>query len=247
MNTSLVCLSALSGNVWDKGFRGEVLYYPICDYDCLPSDVLDMVVADIIKRIERGIDVLLFCQGGHGRTGYVTAAVLGILGDTDPIKTVRRVCHGMIEDNSQIISLASYLQNESLLSYKMEPKVFSYGYNYIQPYVKSTTDYCPVCGADFKGNVCSFCGRENVKSSNKCFLCANWDKDGRNIKCDYCINGSEYVHWKENEGIDVKKCGDCDFYDESTLTCNITGNDHYISDMCDCPDSRKEMEEYVYE
>ena len=33
-------LDRLPGTVWDNGFRGEIVYYPITDMDVLPDDVL---------------------------------------------------------------------------------------------------------------------------------------------------------------------------------------------------------------
>lgn len=254
MNTSLVSLNALSGNIWETGFRGEILYYPIEDYYCLPNDVLDMVVGDIIYRIEKGIDVLVFCLGGHGRTGYIAAAVLGVLGDTDPVGTVRKVCKSMIEDTTQLKSLAEYLQNPKIMDYDVPEKYGAYGYDwsdYRRTYTTPTNSYCNVCGAVMKTDICTFCGAEKytsasnkLKRSNNCFLCTHWDADGKNKVCDFCVGDSMFKYYKA--GIEVQ-CIDCDFYDVDTLSCGITGNIKDPCDQCDCQKSRKEMEEYCYE
>ena len=65
----LIPLDSLMGSVWDTGFRGEILYCPIPDFGILPDDVLDRLVSDIIRRLEDGKRLGMFCIGGHGRTG----------------------------------------------------------------------------------------------------------------------------------------------------------------------------------
>lgn len=85
----LVPLAQLSAKVWDTGFRGEILYCPIRDFDILPEDVLDRLVEQILERLNAGKRVALFCIGGHGRTGYVAACVLARLGVSKPIEFLR--------------------------------------------------------------------------------------------------------------------------------------------------------------
>jgi len=77
---TLIPLYVLDADIWDLGFRGEILYYPIKDYETLPNDVLDDLVSKILERLSSGKKVGLFCMGGHGRTGYVASVVLGKLG-----------------------------------------------------------------------------------------------------------------------------------------------------------------------
>ena len=213
-----------------------------------------MVVGDIIYRIEKGIDVLVFCLGGHGRTGYIAAAVLGVLGDTDPVGTVRKVCKSMVEDRSQLKSLADYLQNPKIMDYDVPDKYSVYGYdwtNYRKTYVTPTNNYCSVCGAVMKTDTCTFCGaykydknEDKLRRSNNCFLCAFWNLSGKNETCAKCVNDSEYVHYMEKKEV---RCIDCDFYDPEMLCCGISGYIRDPGDLCDCPKSRKEMEEYCNE
>ena len=82
----LVPLDRLPGRVWQTGFRGEILYYPITDREVLPDDVLDELVAAVLERIREGKRVALFCFGGYGRTGYVAACALFMLGVTNPMR-----------------------------------------------------------------------------------------------------------------------------------------------------------------
>ena len=65
----LVPLAECYGSIWDKGFRGEIWYYPIRDYHVLPSDVADQAVSRIVSALENKKKVGIFCLGGHGRTG----------------------------------------------------------------------------------------------------------------------------------------------------------------------------------
>ncbi|MBP5489927.1 MAG: hypothetical protein J6Y10_04940 [Lachnospiraceae bacterium] len=82
---ALFPLERLPAWVWRDGYRGEVVYYPIDDYGILPDDVLDLLVDAIVTRLKAGKRVGLFCVGGHGRTGYVAACVLHMLGQKRPI------------------------------------------------------------------------------------------------------------------------------------------------------------------
>lgn len=112
---TLIPLDALEAAVWDLGFRGEILYYPIKDYGILPDDVLNALVTKILDRLGRGKKVGLFCMGGHGRTGYVASIVLGKLGYEDPIGFLRSIyCSQAIESNAQIRHIAKVLGKPEL-------------------------------------------------------------------------------------------------------------------------------------
>lgn len=82
-------LDRLPGWIWDEGFRGEIVYYPISDYEVLPDDVLEELVDAILGRLRAGERAAVFCVGGHGRTGYVAACVLARLGQERPIPFLR--------------------------------------------------------------------------------------------------------------------------------------------------------------
>lgn len=86
----LVPLDHLPGDIWETGYRGEILYCPISDRGVLPRDVLNRIVDIIIRCLEQGKRTAVFCIGGHGRTGYLTACVLYRLGITDPITYLRK-------------------------------------------------------------------------------------------------------------------------------------------------------------
>ena len=112
---TLIPLNKLEANIWDMGFRGEILYYPIHDYGILPDDVLDELVSKILCRINNNKKVGLFCFGGHGRTGYVASVVLGKLGYDDPIKFLRsKYCKNAVESSEQINHIAEVLEKPEL-------------------------------------------------------------------------------------------------------------------------------------
>lgn len=83
-------LDRLPGTVWDSGFRGEIVYYPITDMDVLPDDVLNKLVDAIVARLQAQKRVAVFCVGGHGRTGYAASCVLHRLGYDNPITFLRK-------------------------------------------------------------------------------------------------------------------------------------------------------------
>lgn len=103
----LVPLAECYGSIWDKGFRGEIWYYPTRDYNVLPEDVADQAVSRIIEALENKKKVGIFCLGGHGRTGYLACLVLGALDYADPIRYVRdNYCKLAVESNEQIKQIA---------------------------------------------------------------------------------------------------------------------------------------------
>ena len=82
-------LDRLPGWVWNSGFRGEIVYYPITDYDVLPDDVLDKLAEAAAERLRAGKRVGMVCICGHGRTGYAASCVLHLLGEKRPIAFLR--------------------------------------------------------------------------------------------------------------------------------------------------------------
>ena len=100
----LVPLDRLPGSVWETGFRGEILYYPITDFGILPRDVLEKLVSAVTERMGAGKRVAIFCSGGRGRTGYVSACVLFKLGKSDDPVTFLRQNYslGAVETDEQM-------------------------------------------------------------------------------------------------------------------------------------------------
>ena len=115
---TLIPLDSLAPDIWELGFRGEILYYPTDDYGTLPDDVLGELVDRILERLKAGKKVGLFCLGGHGRTGYVASVVLGKLGYDDPIGYLRsHYCHSAVESDAQIRHIAEVLEKPELAAW----------------------------------------------------------------------------------------------------------------------------------
>lgn len=113
---TLVPLYMADAKIWSLGFRGEILYYPIKDFGALPDDVLEELIAKIVARLKDNKKVGLFCNGGHGRTGYVAAVVLGKLGHRDPIAYLREhYCGEAVESDAQVRHIAAVLDKPELV------------------------------------------------------------------------------------------------------------------------------------
>lgn len=146
----LIPLDNVDGKVWRWGFRGEILYIPIEDYSILPTDVEAIMVEKVMKLLEQGKKIAIFCIGGHGRTGYFTSLLLGKFGIDDPIGYMRtRYCKNVVETNSQVGAIADFINQPELKDkYKMyatEKWWSSYMYgNYSSAYYDDV-DYCYEC------------------------------------------------------------------------------------------------------
>lgn len=115
----LVPLDSLDGYIWGTGFRGEILYCPVPDYGTLPTDIAIRLAQAIIDKIAYDQSVGMFCMGGHGRTGYIAAIVLGMMGIDDPIKYLRtNYCKWAIETDEQIAHIAEILNSPKLKKHK---------------------------------------------------------------------------------------------------------------------------------
>lgn len=136
----LVPLAFLDGRIWETGFRGEILYYPIEDRNVLPTEVLHELVDKICDRLEAGKKVGLFCGAGQGRTGYVAACVLARHGIKDPISYIRRnYSRKAIETDRQANEVFSYvrgLRAEQIRSEGQKGLIFEYeSYHGDEPYL----------------------------------------------------------------------------------------------------------------
>ena len=149
---TLVPLNRLDAAIWDSGFRGEILYYPIEDYGVLPDDVLSNLTSKILERINHGNKVGLFCMGGHGRTGYVASVVLGKLGYEDPIQFLRsKYCRKAVESHAQVRHVAKALEKPELLEkYGVQSRPDSFDDLFFNYY---SVDGC------FPGFACGECSR----------------------------------------------------------------------------------------
>ena len=125
-------LDDLSGRVWDSGFRGTIRYYPIADYCALPADVYQRVVEDILFDLTKGYNAGVCCTGGHGRTGYVAAGVIGkLLPVDDPVKYLRKnYCDHAVESQDQLDSIATYLDRPQIAQDNKPTKGWGWGWGW---------------------------------------------------------------------------------------------------------------------
>jgi len=76
----LIPLDSLDASVWHTLFEGIIDYCPIDDFSILPQHIENQLVNRIIRYLEDGKSVALFCLGGKGRTGYIASLVLKRMG-----------------------------------------------------------------------------------------------------------------------------------------------------------------------
>ena len=136
----LVPLAFLDSGIWQTGFRGEILYYPIPDRGVLPDDVLRSLVDRIVACLDGGKKVGLFCGAGHGRTGYVAACVLARKGIKDPIGYLRRYySEQAVETDKQtneVLAYARSLRAEQISAEGLGENFFEYRPYYgSEPYI----------------------------------------------------------------------------------------------------------------
>ena len=79
-----------SGERYPRPEQLRLLHVPIRDFDCSNDEVVMRLAKALIWRLRRGEKVYLHCWGGHGRTGTVTAVLLGILYDLTATDALRR-------------------------------------------------------------------------------------------------------------------------------------------------------------
>lgn len=151
-------LSSLPKHVWGLGFKGRIHAIPIPNGGVLPIDVLERSVDEIISLIEAGEKVGIYCYGGHGRTGYMAAAVLGkMYPDLDPIAFLRKVyCKNAVETKEQIQQLRSFLSLPL-------PHLPSYAYRFEPIVLASALTTKPQASSASSGERCSVCGRKLKK------------------------------------------------------------------------------------
>lgn len=121
-NLGLDVLIPLAGcpKAIEQTFPGEIRPYAIRNEGVLPQEQLKECVEGIIADLHQGKRVGLFCAGGHGRTGYLAACVLGQLGITDPIAWLRQnYCEQAVESYAQLTEIARWLhQPDWMETYK---------------------------------------------------------------------------------------------------------------------------------
>jgi len=96
----------------------EILFYDWPDLEPPPEDFEQFLQSEVIPALEAGKKVLVFCAGGHGRTGTFLACLLALLEPEieDPVAEIRRrYCLKAVETPEQaaaVMSLRQHLLNQ---------------------------------------------------------------------------------------------------------------------------------------
>ncbi len=171
--------------------------YGVPAYDADDWSALCMDVVDILGT---GTDVLIACEGGHGRTGMV-GSILGYMlldGDwkVNPVYALSVVyCNQVIDTENQ----ENYVYKILGLDLKADPS------RYAKAYTKQATKY----------DACPFCNTEswNVDTYGLCYTCQAYyeglikkaatktGKDIHSIKIKPCKCGA-----KKCDGVFMSKC-----------------------------------------
>ncbi len=90
-----------SKSLWDT-FKGFILYTPIRDLDVLPFDVYYTQLNAIKRLLDKKKKVLIFCDGGHGRTGYILSGLAALYRVNNPVGYIRKkYCELAVETHAQ--------------------------------------------------------------------------------------------------------------------------------------------------
>ena len=176
----------------------------------MPDDVLARLVDEVLEARAAGHKVGVFCLGGHGRTGYVAAAVLGkLLPGEDPIAYLRRVyCQKAVESREQIEALVRFLGREDLRAHAPAGHGFSWIWE-----VSTTCRDCFYAVPKGKEVECSLePGREARRTGWGCNLAISRAMaQGLDVLCSNCA-----YHLKETGKCSVYgvkgSVVDCDLY-----------------------------------
>lgn len=92
---------------------GDYLYLPIHDFQTVPEEYVAAFSWHLLKvylRIRKGERVLVYCAGGHGRTGLFLASLLALVEPEleEPVTELRRrYCSRAVETPAQAAQVAS--------------------------------------------------------------------------------------------------------------------------------------------
>jgi len=90
------------------GQKINILACPWADYDPPPIDFNRFLKEEVIPQLENRKKILVYCTGGHGRTGTFVASLISILEPeiSDPILEIRkRYCKQAVETFAQAESI----------------------------------------------------------------------------------------------------------------------------------------------
>jgi len=107
----IIPLAGASSWIWDGGFSGLVLAYPMEDGGGIKGPWKKFLNI-VIGLLDEGKRVLVYCLGGHGRTGTFLASLIALLEQPeDPIDEIRkRYCKEAVETEEQAKAIFELLK-----------------------------------------------------------------------------------------------------------------------------------------
>ena len=129
----LIALDSVSHRVWNI-WEKELYAIPVADYGTLPIRVAQNKT-DIFAgryKVEPKTKFMIFCAGGHGRTGYFASLFLGKLGVKDPVGYIRQnYCKKAVESLEQLKQISEILKDDTIYTtYKSTIHEWDYSYPY---------------------------------------------------------------------------------------------------------------------
>jgi len=97
------------------GQRTQVLGCPWIDLKRPPKGFREFLIQHVIPELDKGTRILVYCEGGHGRTGTFLAALIALLESDvhDPIAEVRnRYCQNAVETLEQAEAIFALREEE---------------------------------------------------------------------------------------------------------------------------------------
>ena len=123
-DTMVALTEYIPSRIWHQGFKGiKVLSYPVSDYDKADGP-WPKFLEEIVQLLNGGSRILIFCDGGHGRTGMMLASLIALVEKPpDPIAVMReRYCDLALESFEQAEAVFSLMGRGLPIPYLQLPK-----------------------------------------------------------------------------------------------------------------------------
>ena len=115
---AIAALDTLPPRIWEEGFRGRILYYPIEKYGVLPSGMLERLVEEIVSSVKDGKRVAIYSREDCGRVSYVAACALFQLGVQEPIPFLKKEYSPAVpEDPTQDMEIQAFCMRHIAKTY----------------------------------------------------------------------------------------------------------------------------------
>lgn len=220
----LVPLSSPDSNMWKcaRAEQVELMCVPITDFKALPQNILVKYANRIADLLRDGKVVGMHCVGGHGRTGYMASAVVGLLlpDIENPIEYIRtNYCEKAVESEEQITSLALLFPDKPKIKETKVSKVYTV-YNWKETnwswQNKDTCMYCKFWSFKLDGCIKYLTDTHRRTSDPTCKLFVDY-QDKADVTCGGCYNFVEESYFgKSTSGEEIYE-GYCDLHSDKLI------------------------------